>query len=122
MNVNYFIIPCIALQATEDKPDYDSVMGTVCSYFHADVTAVMSKSRKHECVLPRYVAWSILRQMGFTLKGIGEPSGHDHTTVIHGIETLKYDCLANERLKEQFEYLLIRCKRLSFTEVFEKAS
>jgi Bacterial dnaA protein helix-turn-helix len=55
------------------------------------VSRIQTKTRKHEVVITRFLASLVLwRYTNMTLKSIGVTvGGKDHTTVIHGMDTIK---------------------------------
>jgi len=90
MELNYWIVP--GLDASE-KPS-DAVITTiifsaveiVTSYSYDTLTL---KKRKRSMVHARQLIFYFLKKYtSYTLKNIGKFFGKDHTTVIHGIQTI----------------------------------
>ena len=51
---------------------------------------VLSGKKLRPAVLARWTAWKALADEGrYSISGIGQVSGHDHTSVLHGIRRLK---------------------------------
>lgn len=67
----------------------DKIIEIVCDHFKLAVKEVQSRSRVREFVYARNIIFYLLRKhTKMSLKSSGELFGRDHTTVIHGIETL----------------------------------
>lgn len=49
------------------------------------VTAILGRSKAAENVQARRLVWFIARREGMTFPAIARASGHDHTTVQHGV-------------------------------------
>lgn len=69
----------------------DLLLNLVTSTFDTSITKLCGKKRKKEIVIPRQVAMFLLRnEIGLNLTDIGELlGGRDHTTIMHGVETIK---------------------------------
>lgn len=80
----------------------------VCDYFEIPVSSIKIKSRKREYAVPRQVFWYLVKKYNgksITLKDIGSYSGgRDHSTIIHGINTVDY--LSEYELKPVLEDLI----------------
>lgn len=70
----------------DDKPlTVDDIMETVCRHFNVSVSAVSSRSRKHELVVARQVSMYLAQKhTKMPASRIGKlVGGRDHSTVIH---------------------------------------
>ncbi len=72
------------------KPDAKKVITAVCSYYNLKISDLRGDRRKREVVRPRQVLmWLLRNSSGLTLKEVGALlGGRDHTTVMHGVETI----------------------------------
>lgn len=90
--MNYMCVPGIkeqyrSINAPMITPD--KIIEIVCDHFKLAVKEVQSRSRVREFVYARNIIFYLLRKhTKMSLKSSGELFGRDHTTVIHGIETL----------------------------------
>ena len=70
----------------DDKPlTVDDIMETVCRHFNVPLSAVSSRSRKHELVVARQVSMYLAQKYTkMPASRIGKlVGGRDHSTVIH---------------------------------------
>lgn len=80
------------LKVSIDMPlQINDIKYAVCAYLGISVSNLESKGRKTELVYGRQMFfWFAKNKTRRTLKDIGKSvSGRDHTTVIHGLRTLK---------------------------------
>lgn len=54
-----------------------------------EMLGINNKTRKHEIVAKRFLFWRYLHDNGYNLTRIGRITGHDHASVIHGLERLR---------------------------------
>lgn len=72
------------------KTDAKKVITAVCSYYNIKISDLRGSRRKREVVRPRQILMWLLRESsGLTLKEVGTVlGGRDHTTIMHGVETV----------------------------------
>ncbi len=78
------------------------VLDAVALYFGVKTTAIKGPKRDRPLARPRQVFMYLCRtELGLTLDDIGGAlGGRDHTTVMHGVETITRELSTNERLRE----------------------
>lgn len=86
------IIPCRDKQHLVSDPE--SIIRTVCMFFNIDPKDVVKKHRYRQLVLARNFCSYFLRQKtNLTLLDVGEMlGGRDHTTIIHGLQSIEELC------------------------------
>lgn len=86
------------------------ILKAICEYYRLTETEIRKKSRKRPLVWCRQVYYYLcIRLTGLTLLEIGKEFGQDHTTVIHGNETIQDIIWADpdkRREVEEIELLL----------------
>lgn len=77
------------------------VMEAVASYYGIKTTTIKSPKRDRPIARPRQVIMYLCKtELGLTLDDIGGLlGGRDHTTVMHGVETITKELSINERLR-----------------------
>lgn len=87
--MNYYIVP--GLRRDIDHPSVDRVVMAVCAVMNLSPKSLMSRRRMQPIPQARFICWYILRVRSMmTLKELGRLFGkRDHTSVIHGIATIK---------------------------------
>jgi len=102
---------------------------------------LISKSQKQQNVHNRAICYFIFRSKGYQVIRIGKLFNRDHTTVVHGLEILKYDmsknidlkkrvyklqskyvlgmdlCEYNDKSNEEIIQEVLRVQRINFTEL-----
>lgn len=78
------------------------LLEAVCVYFTVKPTALRGPKRDRPIARPRQLFMYLCRtELGLTLEEIGGLlGGRDHTTVMHGINTITNELSTNERLRE----------------------
>jgi len=78
------------------------VLEAVALYFGVKTTAIKGPKRDRPLARPRQVFMYLCRtELGLTLDDIGGVlGGRDHTTVMHGVETITRELSTNERLRD----------------------
>ena len=73
------------------KPSFDSVMAVVAEVFDMSAEDIISKTRRRDIVIARQMVCLICREVtDLSYKYIGYfVGGRDHSTVIHGHNTMK---------------------------------
>lgn len=83
------------------------VIDTICHYFGIKQEELMSKKRSRELVYPRQITMYLMRsQLSLSYPNIGKLlGGKDHTTIIHGYETINSQMTRNDQLKNDLNFL-----------------
>jgi chromosomal replication initiator protein len=78
------------------------VLDAVAQYFNIKTTAIKGPKRDRPLARPRQVFMYLCRtELGLTFDDIGGTlGGRDHTTIMHGVETIARELSTNERLRE----------------------
>jgi chromosomal replication initiator protein len=78
------------------------VLEAVALYFQIKSTAMKGPKRDRPIARPRQVVMYLCKtELGLTLDDIGGLlGGRDHTTIMHGVETITRELSTNERLRE----------------------
>lgn len=78
------------------------LLETVANYFDIKTTAIKGPKRDRPVARPRQVFMYLCRtELGLTLTDIGGVlGGRDHTTIMHGVDTITHELSTNERLRE----------------------
>lgn len=81
------------------------LLDAVANYFGIKSTAIKGPRRNRPLARPRQVFMYLCRtELGLTLKDIGGAlGGRDHTTVLHGVDTITHELSTNERLRGAVE-------------------
>lgn len=94
--INYWAIPSARKQKLNPRQRdlvANELIAKVCIYYNISNDDIRSKRRYRKMVIARHVAMYLIRKkLHFTLKGIANLFGRDHTTVIHGIQTIQDQC------------------------------
>jgi chromosomal replication initiator protein len=84
--LNYYIIPGI-VRKTPIKMEH--ILDAVCEVCNTSMAVLKKRNRKRELVMARhFICYFLRKETGLSLKSIGNLFGHDHTTVIHGVNTI----------------------------------
>ena len=80
-------------------------MEQVASYYGIKTTTIKSPKRDRPVARPRQVIMYLCKtELGLTLADIGGLlGGRDHTTIMHGVETITRELSINERLRGDIE-------------------
>lgn len=78
------------------------LLDVVAQHFDIKATAIKGPKRDRPLARSRQVFMYLCRtELGLTLEDIGGAlGGRDHTTVMHGVETITHELSTNERLRE----------------------
>jgi len=81
------------------------VLDSVANYFGLKITALKGPKRDRPIARPRQIFMYLARtELGLTHEDIGGVlGGRDHTTVMHGVETITQELSTNIRLREAVE-------------------
>lgn len=87
--------------------DTNHIIEAVARYFDLRTDDFVSQKRNRNISFPRQIAMYLCRDiMGISLPKIGDAfGGRDHTTVIHAIQKIEEDMLANVETKRSVEEL-----------------
>ncbi len=93
--------PCLKIsRPCPTKPSrarYIAILTEECLAASVPLHEALSRSRRQLVVYPRWRTWRRLRAMNFSLPGIGQVAGVDHSSVHHGLARLKQlDSFKNE--------------------------
>ena len=78
------------------------LLDVVANYFGIKTTAIKGPKRDRPLARSRQVFMYLCRtELGLTLEDIGGAlGGRDHTTIMHGVDTITHELSTNERLRE----------------------
>lgn len=78
------------------------VLEKVASYFDIKATAIKGPKRDRPIARPRQIVMYLCKtELGLTLEDIGGLlGGRDHTTIMHGVDTITRELSTNERMRE----------------------
>ncbi len=81
------------------------ILDAVSEYYGLKTTQLKSPKRDRPIARPRQLVMYLCKtELGLTLEDIGGLlGGRDHTTIMHGIETITHELSTNERLREDKE-------------------
>lgn len=87
--------------------EIDRIEQIVCDSYGVSVTEIKIRDRKRERVIARqtifHIAWN---NYTYNLKTIGKNYGLDHSTVIHGIQTINDLIDSNKAFKKAYESIM----------------
>ena len=117
--INPYIFPGIIHKRCLEGITPHRVVEAVCENYGISQIRLKEKNRSPLLTHARYTIWSILKEMGVSLKGSGiYTGGHDHTTVINGICRLTNLRNKNDREKTRYESIRNSILRVPFGEMF----
>ncbi len=81
------------------------ILEVVANYYGIKTTAIKSPKRDRPIARPRQIIMYLCKtELGLTLEDVGGLlGGRDHTTVMHGVETITKELSVNERLRGDVE-------------------
>jgi RNA polymerase sigma factor (sigma-70 family) len=95
----------------KDEGILQAVFEVVCLEFECMPGQIMMKTRKAEIVLPRqYIVYLLRTCAGWSLPKIGKHLDRDHTTILHGCETIESLVKSDKKAKRTLEKLLTELK------------
>lgn len=99
-------------RAEEHEITVDFIIETVCKHFGLDISAIQTKSRKHDVVLARQIAMFLAKDYtDYSVARIGKLIGNrDHATVLHAYKTIKEQEEVNKSFHEELEEIRIALK------------
>jgi chromosomal replication initiator protein len=96
------------VEDSDKEANVDNILDIVTSYFDVHIADLKGKSRKKELVYPRQVAMYLMKELtDLSLKSIGYHfGGRDHSTVIHGIQTVSEGVERDSNMAKDVQHLL----------------
>jgi chromosomal replication initiator protein len=90
------------VQKQSKRVSPQEALEAVAGYFEIKTTALKGPKRDRPLARPRQVFMYLCRtELGLTLDDIGGVlGGRDHTTIMHGVDTITQELSTNERLRE----------------------
>ncbi|MCD6116092.1 chromosomal replication initiator protein DnaA [bacterium] len=91
----------------------EEIQSVVCNHFDIPDDLLRGKSRKKEIAFARQVAMYLCKEMTqYSLKSIGlHFGGRDHTTIIHGVRTIK-NLLKDKKNKKIYDTIEMLSKKI----------
>ncbi len=86
------------------------VLDAVAAYYGLKTTTIKGPKRDRPIARPRQVFMYLCRiELGLTLDDIGGTiGGRDHTTIMHGVETITHELSTNTRLRDAVEGIKLK--------------
>ncbi len=86
----------------------EQILHTVCEHYGVKTSAVVSRNRSAEFVVPRQVVMYLCRSyLDMPLKEVATLLGRkDHSTVIYGVDKIKSDIHQNEKLRQNVDMIV----------------
>lgn len=86
---------------TKKRVEPREILDVVSAYYNIKSTAIKGPRRNRPIARPRQVVMYLCKtELGLTLDDIGGLlGGRDHTTILHGVETVTKELSTNERLR-----------------------
>lgn len=77
------------------------IMEIVADHFHISIDDIKGNKRNAAIVYPRQICMYLCREMGSSLKSIGEcMGGRDHTTIMYGADKISNEIQSNESTRK----------------------
>ena len=94
-----------ASPVTKRRVSPQEIVEAVATYFDVKTTALKGPKRDRPVARPRQLIMYLCKiELGLTLDDIGNLlGGRDHTTIMHGVDTIAHELPTNERLREAAE-------------------
>ena len=109
--MTYFAAPGMKGLKVSKKVDYEKVIKLSADFFNLATQQVLSKSRRMDIVdARRHIIYYLRIERGITFKKVGQLlNGKDHTTIIHGLTSLRNLCDTEPKkkkiLKDYIDYI-----------------
>jgi len=86
----------------------EQILHTVCEHYGVKTSAVISRNRSSEFVIPRQVIMYLCRSyLDMPLKEVATLLGKkDHSTVIYGVDKIKSDIHQNDELRQNVDIIM----------------
>lgn len=93
------------VKESEKRATPQQVVDTVCEYYRLKKSQIKGSRRSRPIVRPRQIVMHICKtDLGLTLTDIGKLlGGRDHTTIMHGVETITKELSTNQQLRVDVE-------------------
>ena len=100
----------ITASSPASNEEIKRLISTTCSYFKLNETDLLSNSRKQELVYARQICWYLLKtKYELTFKKIGSLfGGKDHSTIMHGCNTIEESLKIDNKTKLNVDNILRR--------------
>jgi chromosomal replication initiator protein len=96
----------------------EEIITTICKRMEISKETVMSKSRKHDCVLTRHLCIYFIWETSFwTLKRVGKLFGRHHSTIIHALNSVNDRIDVDKRFRHMFNHLHDEIIGYSYVEI-----
>ena len=102
--MNYYTIPGIAKNRPIEK---EFIIEVICEVCNTNMEMLKKRNRKRELVMARhFICYFLRKRTSLSLKSIGNLFGQDHTTVMHGIDTIRnLLCIEDPSVMEGFRLI-----------------
>lgn len=96
----------------EARISADLILEAVAKYFNVRVSDIKGRRRTKQIVLPRQIAMYLVRKLtDHSLPEIGELcGGRDHTTILHGCESIETDMKKDVKVRELVNKLTLQIR------------
>lgn len=96
----------------EARISADLILEAVAKYFNVRVSDIKGRRRTKQIVLPRQIAMYLVRKLtDHSLSEIGELcGGRDHTTILHGCESIETDIKKDVKVRELVNKLTLQIR------------
>ena len=104
-----------AVKVDDNPLTVDEILDTVCNHFSVTLSAVNSKSRKHDLVIARQVTMYLAQKYTkMPASRIGRLVGNrDHSTVIHSCAQVENRLKVDSSFKEEVNSIEVSCRCMS---------
>ena len=94
--------PSSAIPSSKRRVSPQEILDAVSAYYDIKPTALKGIKRDRPIARPRQLVMYLCKvELGLTLDDIGGLlGGRDHTTIMHGVDTITHELPTNERLRE----------------------
>jgi chromosomal replication initiator protein len=94
--------PSSAVPSSKRRVSPQEIVDAVSAYYDIKPTALKGIKRDRPIARPRQLVMYLCKvELGLTLNDIGGLlGGRDHTTIMHGVDTITHELPTNERLRE----------------------
>lgn len=102
--------PAAPSPATMEGSFLDGLITKTCELMNIPVDQLYDRNKRTRSKFSRWLIWEIMYSKGFTLNDCAGIFGHDHTTVVHGLDNLPMDLKQNEFLSAIYNNVLVTMK------------
>lgn len=80
------------------------IVSTTCNTVGVKESDIRRKNRRQHVFICRNIIYSLLKEVGISSVRSGDLiCGHDHTTILHNINSLKNDIETNDKIKKLYQ-------------------